>query len=243
MTRNIEKKAKAVSPRVGAMRVAQELARSIERGEYLPGQRLKEQELADRFSLSRAPIREALRLLESQGLAVIEQMRGARVARPDEASFHETLLIREALSSVVAQLAAENNTPEAKPKKVRFLEQARKLAEQAKMDADIQTVYAGLRGNTRMLSEITLSTRAQTMLQAVGAGREAFQVYALQSKTRRIEAAETWVKLAEAVLSGDALKASNTMRMLYRGSMKFMTEANAVEQASGDLKKRRANRI
>lgn len=227
MTEQVEKKSETTSARVGAMRVAQELARSIEKGEYLPGQRLKEQELADRFNLSRAPIREALRLLESQGLAVIEQMRGARVARPDEASFHETLLIREALSSVVAELAAENDTAEAQEKKVHFLKQTLKLADQAKNDADIQTIYAGLRANMRTLSEISLSTRAQELLRAISGGREAFQAYALQSKKRRIEAAETWVVLAQAVLAGDTLKAANTIRDLYRNSMKSMMEGAA----------------
>lgn len=233
MARRGGAKSETSAARVGALRVAQELARSIEKGEYSPGQRLKEQELADRFGLSRAPIREALRLLESQGLAVIEEMRGARVARPDEASFHETLLIREALSSVVAELAAENATPDAKAAKKRFLEQARDLARQAREGADTKTVYEGLRAHTRILGEITQSTRAQAMLSAVGAGREAFQVYAIQTETRRVQATETWVRLAEAILAGDGVKAAKMMRALYRNSMKFMTEAGVSAGPSG----------
>lgn len=233
MARKGTTKSEASSARVGALRVAQDLARSIEKGEYSPGQRLREQALADRFGLSRAPIREALRLLESQGLAVIEEMRGARVALPDEASFHETLLIREGLSSVVAELAAENNAPESKAAKKRFLEQARELARQARQGADTKIIYEGLRAHTRMLGEITLSTRAQAMLRAVGAGREAFQVYAIQTEGRRVQATETWVRLAEAILAGDGPKAAKMMRTLYRNSMKFMTEAGAAADPSG----------
>lgn len=241
MARQGRAKSETSSARVGALRVAQELARSIEKGEYSPGQRLKEQELADRFGLSRAPIREALRLLESQGLAVIEEMRGARVARPDEASFHETLLIREGLSSVVAELAAENNAPEARAAKERFLEQARDLARQAREGADTKAIYEGLRAHTRVLGEITLSTRAQAMLRGVGAGREAFQVYAIQTEVRRIQATETWVRLAEAIFAGEGGEAAKMMRTLYRNSMTFMTEADAPADTSGKPQKRRTH--
>jgi DNA-binding GntR family transcriptional regulator len=204
---------------------------------------LKEQELADRFGLSRAPIREALRLLESQGLAVIKEMRGARVARTDEDSFHETLLIREGLSSVVAELAAENNALEVRAAKERFLELTQELARKARDGAGTQVVYEGLRANTRMLGEITLSTRAQAILRGVGAGREAFQVYAIQTEARRIQATETWVGLAEAILAGDGPKAANMMRTLYRNSMDFMAEASAAEETSIKAKKRRAHGV
>lgn len=212
-------KAERTPARVGALRVARELARSIEKGEYEPGQRLKEQELADKFGLSRAPIREALRLLESQGLAIIEEMRGARVVRPDDADFRELWLIRAALSGVVAELVATN--PDQKLKQ-RFHEQALALAEKARAGADAKVIYEGLRNHTRTLSEITQSTRAHAMLLGLAAGREAFQMRAIQSQERRIEATETWVRLTEAALRGDGLETAMLMQALYRNSMRYV---------------------
>jgi DNA-binding GntR family transcriptional regulator len=222
-------RAEASPARVGAQRVARELARAIEKGELEPGQRLKEQELADRFGLSRAPIREALRLLESQGLAIIEEMRGARVVRPEDADFREIWLIRAALSGVVAELVAAS--PDAKAKQ-RFLDQTRALAEKARNGAEARVIYDGLRANTRTLGEITLSTRAQAMLLGLAAGREAFQMRALGTVARRIEATGTWVKLAEAALAGDGPAAAACMQTLYRNSMRFVTSAEA--EASGE---------
>lgn len=217
-------KAEPSPARVGALRVARELARAIEKGELEPGQRLKEQELADRFGLSRAPIREALRLLESQGLAIIEEMRGARVVRPEDSDFRELWLIRAALSGIVAELVAPN--PDQKAKQ-RFLEQATALADKARAGADARVIYEGLRANTRTLSEITLSTRAQAMLLGLAAGREAFQMRALGTSERRIEATATWVKLAEAALAGDGPAAAGYMQQLYRNSMQFVIAAEA----------------
>lgn len=217
-------KAEPSPARVGALRVARELARAIEKGELEPGQRLKEQELADRFGLSRAPIREALRLLESQGLAIIEEMRGARVVRPEDSDFRELWLIRAALSGIVAELVAAS--PDQKAKQ-RFLEQATALADKARAGADARVIYEGLRANTRTLSEITLSTRAQAMLLGLAAGREAFQMRALGTSERRIEATATWVKLAEAALAGDGPAAAGYMQQLYRNSMQFVIAAEA----------------
>lgn len=224
-----QSRAEASPARVGALRVARELARAIEKGELEPGQRLKEQELADRFGLSRAPIREALRLLESQGLAIIEEMRGARVVRPEDSDFRELWLIRAALSGVVAELVAAS--PDAKAKQ-RFLDQTRALAEKARGGAEARVIYDGLRANTRTLGDITLSTRAQAMLLGLAAGREAFQMRALGTVARRIEATGTWVKLAEAALAGDGPAAAACMQTLYRNSMRFVTSAEA--EASGE---------
>jgi len=95
--------------RVSALGIARATARDIERGHYLPGARLREQELADRFRCSRAPVREALRILESQGSVVIEPMKGARIATPEDAQFFEVFLIRRALAGLMAQQAALGN--------------------------------------------------------------------------------------------------------------------------------------
>src|SRR5947208_165073 len=59
------------------------LLRAIEEGELAPGSRLREAELAERFQISRTPVREALGRLEAQGLVAHEPHRGASVAQLD----------------------------------------------------------------------------------------------------------------------------------------------------------------
>ncbi|MEH3148673.1 MAG: GntR family transcriptional regulator [Methylobacterium frigidaeris] len=82
------------------------LLQAIEDGELAPGARLREAELAERFAISRTPIREALGRLESQGLVAHEPHRGASVTRLGYAQVTELYDLREVLEGMAARLAA-----------------------------------------------------------------------------------------------------------------------------------------
>ena len=56
--------------------VAKQLGQDILQGRYAAGQRIGEQAVAEMFSLSRGPVRDALRILERQGLVEIRPRRG-----------------------------------------------------------------------------------------------------------------------------------------------------------------------
>ena len=73
---------------------------SILKGEYEPGQRIVESELAAHFNISRGPIREAIRQLEQEGLLEYSRNRGCKVKilSPDEA--WEIYLLRSDLESL-----------------------------------------------------------------------------------------------------------------------------------------------
>jgi DNA-binding GntR family transcriptional regulator len=62
-------------------RVADHLRTAILRGDILPGDRIRQEDVAERFGTSRLPVREALRMLEAEGLTEHEQNKGARVPR------------------------------------------------------------------------------------------------------------------------------------------------------------------
>lgn len=210
--------------RVGSVRIAREVARLIERGVYAPGQRLREQEIADRFGSSRAPVREALRILESQGLVTVEQMRGARVVQADDASFLEIVRIRAGLAGVVAQRAAEDGDPAAA---ARLLDLAREMMAIAETGADLPEMYPRFRGLTRALGELSPSPRAQSMMSALSGGREAFQTIGLSTRARRIQAARLWVKVAEAIIAREPVAARNAMHALYDFSVRHILNQTA----------------
>lgn len=89
-----------------AERVAVELHQLIEQNVYRPGDRLRETELAERFGVSRAPVREALRALAARSLVHVEPMRGATVARLTDAEARESVEISAALFALAARKAA-----------------------------------------------------------------------------------------------------------------------------------------
>ena len=88
------------------------LREAILKGELKPGERLMELQLASKLGVSRTPIREAIRMLEQEGLAVTIPRRGAEVARMTEKDMKDVLQIREVLDELAVRLACDNITKE-----------------------------------------------------------------------------------------------------------------------------------
>lgn len=82
------------------------LREDILAGALVPGERLVEEQLTRRFQISRAPLREALRLLGEQGLVEHLPRRGARVTTYSDRDFDELFAVREALEHFAASLVA-----------------------------------------------------------------------------------------------------------------------------------------
>jgi DNA-binding GntR family transcriptional regulator len=88
-----------------------EIRRLIVRGEIRPNERLIEVDLADRFGVSRTPVREALQRLASDAL-VVPARRGWLVREMTIAEIREIYEVREALEAYAARHAAERATEE-----------------------------------------------------------------------------------------------------------------------------------
>jgi DNA-binding GntR family transcriptional regulator len=87
------------------------LRHSIIHGELRPGSRLRADALAKEMNVSRTPVRDALRKLESEGLATMSARRGLIVPELSEDGLIETFQIRAVLEGLAARLAADNATP------------------------------------------------------------------------------------------------------------------------------------
>ena len=81
------------------------LREAILKGELQPGERLMELQLASKLGVSRTPIREAIRMLEQEGLAVTMPRKGAEVARMTLKDMEDVLEVREALDELAARIA------------------------------------------------------------------------------------------------------------------------------------------
>jgi DNA-binding GntR family transcriptional regulator len=95
-----------------ADRVFTRLQDDIVLGVLPPGTKLGETELASRYGVSRGPLREAIRRLESRKLLERVPHVGTRVASLKAADLIEIYRVREALEGMAARLAAENMTAE-----------------------------------------------------------------------------------------------------------------------------------
>ena len=80
---------------VASHRIADSLRTAILDGSYLPGERIRQEDIAARSGASRIPVREALRMLDAEGLITLVANSGAWVTRLSLAECVETYLIRE----------------------------------------------------------------------------------------------------------------------------------------------------
>ncbi|MCE4026999.1 GntR family transcriptional regulator [Microbacterium sp. Au-Mic1] len=81
-------------------------------GQYTPGSRLVERDLAAEFNVSRLPVREALRMLQQEGLVTEPATRGSVVATLDADQVDDLFSVRIALEVLACRLAAERATPD-----------------------------------------------------------------------------------------------------------------------------------
>lgn len=92
--------------------VFQALRTAILRGELKPGERLMELQLAAKLGVSRTPIREAIRMLEQEGLAKTIPRKGAHVAKMTEKDMEDVLQVRLALEDLAARSSCDRFTRE-----------------------------------------------------------------------------------------------------------------------------------
>jgi DNA-binding GntR family transcriptional regulator len=78
-----------------SLRIASDLREAILAGELAPGERIRQEVVAERSGASRLPVREALRMLEAEGLVEQEPNKGARVAKLDRQELDGLYRIRE----------------------------------------------------------------------------------------------------------------------------------------------------
>ncbi len=92
--------------------VADRIRARIFSGDLADGERIIERDLAAEMGTSRGPVREALRMLEQEGLVISTPRRGTRVASLTPENAVEILAIREALEPVAVRFLMEQNQPE-----------------------------------------------------------------------------------------------------------------------------------
>lgn len=128
---------------------------AIEQGDYRPGDRLVESDLAERFGVSRTPVREALQRLETQSM-LARDGRSLIVASLDHNQLAELYAVRAELEGLAARLAAKHASPE----------EARVLRGMVEDDrAHLNNPEAMSRANKRFHKQIHLASHNRYLVQ------------------------------------------------------------------------------
>jgi DNA-binding GntR family transcriptional regulator len=148
--------------------VAERMRELIQTGELEPKARINESELTERFGISRTPLREAIKILATEGLLELLPNRGARVASISESEIEEMIEVIAGLEATSCDIACRTITPdevaeiEAKHAGMITAWKARDETEyfrlnreiheaimSASRNATLQSIYAGLSGRTQ----------------------------------------------------------------------------------------------
>ncbi|RDB42657.1 GntR family transcriptional regulator [Halomonas sp. DQ26W] len=101
-----------IQPRTLYREVADRIRDLIEQGELAPGERISEKQLCESFGVSRTPLREALKVLASEGLVELLPNRGARVRQLTLKQVKDTYDLMGALEGLSGELACQQISEE-----------------------------------------------------------------------------------------------------------------------------------
>jgi len=134
------------------------IRQAISRGDLKPGQRLVESDVAEQMGISRAPVREALRQLETEGLVVSEPHRGTFVTEVSATDLWEIYTLRAAIEGLAVRLVTEKASAEMLAQlqqAVADMAQAARegdLARLAALDMAFHETLCRASGNSRLLA-------------------------------------------------------------------------------------------
>lgn len=191
--------------------IANRIGQDILDGAYQPGEPLREQDLSDAYQVSRGPVREALRILEMDGVVRILPNKGAQVTRLSVPEVADIFEIRAALIGVSTErLCAE--MPEA------LLEQATAIAAEMRAVADKPDGgpdFARLSHQMSvMLMSATPNRRLSEMLLSLARQTLRYTRLGLATAERRQRSAQMWSDLVALMARRDGPQAAAVARTL-----------------------------
>lgn len=188
--------------------VFQTLRKAIISGDFEPGERLMEIGLAKKLGVSRTPVREAIRMLELEGLVVMVPRRGAEVARITITDLRDSLEVRLAIEELAVSLACDRITAEEKRRLVEANEDFKMLILNKKVPDIVE-------GDVKFHDIIFEATKNRRLISTAHSLRE--QVYRFRVEyVKDFGYHDVLVKehneITQAILSGDKKTAVEIMR-------------------------------
>jgi DNA-binding GntR family transcriptional regulator len=194
--------------------IAESITLAILRGEYGPGDSVREQELADHFQVSRGPIREALRILEKVGVVTIVPQRGAHVTSLSRQEIDNLFEIRAVLAGLVAKYLLDLDA-----QVVNSMESLVTRLEQIATQSDALDEYA--QGSYRLSTLLFQSCGNKQLAELMGAlsiQTARYTRLGLRSPERRLISVQHWRQLVEALKQNNNTVAGKMMVELINAS-------------------------
>lgn len=207
--------------------MADQLEQSIQNGELGPGERLKEEILADKYVVSRTTVREAIGVLERRGLIERLPRMGARVREIDAQGIEEIFCIRAQLLGLAAQRIAQSRD---EPTLAQLRRQVERLSLLADKPSTAPAAYAKVSIETQQFLINAVGWK-QLPVMYEGLGNQILWKTSVRGKSlsfqtpqRRSESANDWRRLLAAVEAGDPATAEESAKLLLAASYRAVQE-------------------
>lgn len=198
---------------VGA--IVESIGRSIIEGRLYPGDDLNSVELSKQFHTSRTPVREALLLLEKQGLVTIPPRRRPYVTRLSLAEVREIYQVRAHLYMLVAELIVNNASDEA----IQSLRSYQQRLEEAARDGDREAYFWRSLSFRATEAEICGNRQLQQTLDSLGLRTLQLRHRSLMPPGRLTQSSLDHARLLRAYEERDSLLAMAMSRSLNLGAL------------------------
>ena len=190
------------------LQIADQIATSIVEERLKPGERLKEIEIAAAFKVSRATIREALRLLESRGLVSIIPQRGAYVTMLSRHELEELFDIRIVLLGLASRTLASRYTPAAG---------AQLEAGLAGLEVAVDDAHKYARASaalTLLIAKLSGNSRLREHIESFAQPLRRYALLGFVTQARREQSLRKWKRLLKAIAARDGELAESLHRRL-----------------------------
>jgi DNA-binding GntR family transcriptional regulator len=194
--------------------IAEWVGAGIIEGRLEPGQDLNSVELSRRFDTSRTPVREALMLLEQEGLVEMKARRRPRVAAPSLQDIRDIYQVRRQLLAMLAGLLVERATDAELAELRARVERMRKVADSGDVDGyfwahvQLQERMTEVVGNATLKQILDSLALRTLMLRHLGLTRAGRLACSIDDQERLLQACEERDgELASALIAGATVRA------------------------------------
>lgn len=203
--------------------IFREIVQGLYNGTYVPGQRLVEIDLTQRWGVSRGTVREALNRLAAEGIVVLNRHRGAAIRILDRAEMQDILAVLETMIGMAAQLAAQRI--DHGTNRARFTERFEALLAFRRRPDSFELLQARNRFY-RTLSVVGGNRELQALMSRMHVHLLRVQLRALHAGLV-IERFDDYARIGNAVLAGDARRAELAARRHVRAISEVLNSVPA----------------
>lgn len=204
-------------------KILETIREAILKGNLKPGEKVAEPELAERFGISRTPIREAFRQLESEGYLTVIPRKGAVVAALSERDVQEFYAIKSILEGYAASLAAMSLTE----KELERLEAVNQKLRALAKEGDVRSFYRVHNEFHEIFLKAADNIKLYELIHQLGMKFNRLRMASLSVKGRMEISVEEHEKLLDAFRRKDGDAAENLVKKTAQIGSKVLLESMA----------------